>query len=135
MPGEFCQLTALIAYRLRSRERARCVPDGAGDQGIWRTLTDRERCRRSATMLVTALTALIPKLIVRDRFSSPVPSQPSTPHRRWLGAGAGLGDLATVSGRLVPAMGAHFGRGTYVTWSDDGYPELRAVRHAVLASA
>jgi hypothetical protein len=45
-------------------DRARCVPDRPDGQGIWRTLTDRTKCRRAATMLATALAALIPKLIV-----------------------------------------------------------------------
>jgi hypothetical protein len=46
-------------------DRARCVPDRQDDEGSWRTLTDKARCLRPAGLLVTALLALIPKLIVR----------------------------------------------------------------------
>jgi hypothetical protein len=52
-------------FPLSNRSRARCVPDQPDDQGIWRTLTDRASCCRPAAMLVTALTALIPKLTVQ----------------------------------------------------------------------
>jgi hypothetical protein len=38
-------------------------------RGTWLILTGRPRCRRTAMMLVTALPALIPKLIVRVRYS------------------------------------------------------------------
>jgi hypothetical protein len=54
----------------RRGHRARCVPDRPDDQGIWRTLTDRPRSCRPAVMLVTALAALIPKLIVQDRHDA-----------------------------------------------------------------
>jgi hypothetical protein len=49
---------------LSNRSRARCVPDRPDVEGIWRILTDRAKCRWPAAILLTALPALIPKLIV-----------------------------------------------------------------------
>jgi hypothetical protein len=67
IPAVFCKQV------LRSINRARCVPDRTGHRGMWRTLTDSGRCRGPAAMLGRAPRALIPKLIVRVRFSSPAP--------------------------------------------------------------
>ena len=82
----FMQLTRLTSNRLRSRWRARCVPDGPGNQGTWRTLADRGNATRAAAMLVTALPALIPKLIVRSDRAGPTAGHTHATARRIPGA-------------------------------------------------
>lgn len=64
------QVSMLAACGLRSCWRARCVPDRPGNQGIWRTFTDRGRYGLPAAMLIIALPALLPKLIVEQQWNT-----------------------------------------------------------------